>query len=74
MGKGGYLTFDRAFGGAAMEFGGKRRKAKLKRYRELSEESEYSSRLRFYKIPPMQTIGLEEFEELALSRLKCEFL
>ena len=35
-------------------------------------QTEYPTRLQLYKTPPVQTIGLQEFEELALQRLKCE--
>jgi len=31
---------------------------------------EYPTRLQLYKTPPVQTIALQEFEELALQRLK----
>ena len=48
-----------------MEFNNPKR-----RKRGLGKE-EYSSRLQIYKIPPVQTISLDEFEELALQRLKC---
>ena len=33
-------------------------------------KSEYATRLQLYKIPPVETIGLQEFEELAKQRLK----
>jgi len=32
----------------------------------------YPTRLQLYKTPPVDTIGLQEFEELALQRLKRE--
>ncbi len=31
-----------------------------------------STKLQIYKTPPVHTISLGEFEELAFSRLKCE--
>ncbi len=36
------------------------------------EETDYPTRLQLYKTPPVQTIELREFEELALQRLKCK--
>ena len=53
-----------------MEFGKGRPRGK--RVRRGAVPEEYSTRLRFYRIPPMHNVSLEEFEELALSRLKCE--
>ena len=38
------------------------------------KHSKYQSRLQLYRIPPVETLGVDEFEELALSRLKCEFI
>ena len=37
-------------------------------------QTEYPTRLQLYKTPPVQTIGLQEFEELALQRLKREWV
>ena len=34
--------------------------------------AEYPTRLQLYKTPPVDTISLQEFEELALQRLKRE--
>ena len=47
----------------AMEFSQKRRRV---------ESAEYPTRLQLYKTPPVDTISLQEFEELALQRLKRE--
>ena len=48
-----------------MEFG-----SRNKRRRGVEEDKEYPTRLQLYKIPPVQTISLQEFEELAIKRLK----
>jgi hypothetical protein len=55
-----------------MEFGPGGRSRRRRQRDVVPGESEYCSKLRFYRIPPMQAISLEDFEELALSRLKCE--
>ena len=49
------------------------RPSKKRRYR-VEGSSEYPTRLQLYKNPPVQTIELQEFEELALQRLKCKFV
>ena len=40
--------------------------------RKLVRSAEYPTRLQLYKTPPVDTISLQEFEELALQRLKRE--
>lgn len=35
---------------------------------------EYESRLQIFKIPPVMTIDVEEFEALALRRQKCDHI
>ena len=46
---------------AEMEFHGRRRR---------NVKTEYVTNLQLYKIPPVETISLQEFEELAEQRLK----
>lgn len=46
-----------------MEFHRKRRRNDVK--------TEYVTSLQLYKVPPVETITLQEFEELAEQRLKC---
>ena len=36
------------------------------------QSAEYPTKLQLYKTPPVDTISLQEFEELALQRLKRE--
>ena len=44
-----------------MEFGHRRRR---------NVKTEYVTNLQLYKVPPVETISLQEFEELAEQRLK----
>lgn len=51
-----------------MDFGsGRRRTNKIKK--EIKTTA-YPHTLQFYKIPPTETISLQEFEEFAVERLK----
>ena len=47
-----------------MEFEGSRKRRKVK--------TEYVTNLQLYKVPPVETISLQEFEELAEKRVKCK--
>lgn len=38
------------------------------------KRSEYLSRLQLYRIPPVETLDIDEFEQLALLRLKRELI
>ena len=53
-----------------MEFPSNKPKTKSKG--RVVRSGEYPTRLQLYKTPPVDTIGLQEFEELALQRLKRE--
>ena len=44
----------------------------FRKKRRVAGTSEYPTRLQLYKTPPVQTIPLKEFEELAKKRLECE--
>ena len=48
-----------------MEFGSNKRPKKRKQV-----DPKYPTRLQMYKVPPVQSIRLQEFQELALQRLK----
>ena len=47
-----------------------RRTQKKIQLREGRDWGQYPDRLQMYKIPPIDSISLEEFEELAIERLK----
>ena len=40
--------------------------------RSVVKSNEYPTKLQLYKTPPVDTISLQEFEELVLQRLKRE--
>ena len=65
--KGDSLNTANLAGNKAMEFQLKRSKRRF-----VVGSGEYPTRLQLYKTPPVDTISLQEFEELALRRLKRE--
>ena len=58
-----------------MEFRTDRSGSRSRLRKEISASNrEYQSRLQIFRMPPVDTINIEEFEELALQRLKCELM
>lgn len=53
-----------------MQLGTTEKERKSVQLRVGREWGQYADRLQMYKIPPIDNISLEEFEELAIERLK----
>jgi DNA primase large subunit len=51
---------------------GRRKKANQSSLTEGRDSKRYPDRLQMYKLPPTDNISLEEFEELAIERLKSK--
>jgi len=53
-----------------MQFDGTKQRYRSARTKTYVGSVEYSNSLQLYAIPPTETISLQEFEELAIDRLK----